>query len=179
MSAIPYSPPITRLKARTNPKLRARLQSSLNLSCKDEISTSGEAIHFIKNDTVPACLEIHEDREKSAKGGGEVGPKMVLKHIPDGDATLLGPVMSPVTMVSPHIPLSSRSSSTCCDSSDDGAFPATNHHACKRNRKSIVLELKLSQEEVEMKGAPEGAVYQVRCFCSVVAYVPNVPLHID
>ncbi len=161
---MPYSPPITRLKVRMNPKLRARLQSSLSLSCKDEISTSDEVVHFINNGTVPVCLEVHEDKGKSVKNGG-VGPEMFFKHIPDGDATLLDPVTSSVTMVSPHIPLSISSSSSCYDNSDEGALPNSTRHACKRNRKSVVLELKLSQKEVEMKGAPEGAVYQVDCCC--------------
>ncbi len=164
-----YSPPITRLKARTNPKLRARLQSTLSLSSKDE-SSSAEAMYFKNNDTTPVCLDIDEDKGKSAKGGDGVEPeKAAFKRVPSVQ-TMLNPVIttSPITMISPHLPLSSSSSSSCSETSVEAvALPNTPRPSCKRNRKSVVMavELKLSQEEVQMKGALEGAVYHVGCHC--------------
>ncbi len=164
-----YSPPITRLKARTNPKLRARLQSSLSLSCKDE-SSSTEITYFKNNETTPVCLDVDEDKGKRVKGGGGVGPeKAAFKRIPSVRTTL-NPVTSPVTtMVPPHLPLSSSSSSSCSEiSGEAAALPNSPRTSCKRNRKSVAaVELKLSREEVQMKGAPEGAVYQVGCCCCV------------
>ncbi len=147
-----------------NPKLRARLQSSLSLSCTDDSTLAG-VTYLKKKDTVPVCLEANdEDKGKSVvKGGGGAGhEKEVINQIPGGRSTL-DPGASPVAMVPPHLPLSSSNSSSCHENSGESPLPNSPRPAYKRNRKSVAVELKLSQEEVEMQGAPEGAVYQVGC----------------